>query len=77
MRSDRGRRVPLHHRAPLVPTCCLLVGDGLDKVNAASVKADGAFDVISAADVLLIAQRAVGLRGDCFNLLPAAAPPAR
>ncbi len=44
----------------------------VNAVNAASVKQDGAFDVISAADVLFIAQRAVGLRDACFLLL---APP--
>ena len=56
------------------------IGEGLDKVNAvnaASVKQDGAFDVISSADILLIAQRAVGLRDNCFDLLPQAVPPQR
>ncbi|MBI4234125.1 MAG: hypothetical protein HY686_06775 [Chloroflexi bacterium] len=49
----------------------------VNAVNASSVKQDGAFDKITAADVLLIAQRAVGQRDDCFNLLPAAPPPLR
>ena len=54
------------------------IGEGLDfvhPVNAASVKPDGAFDVINTADVLFIAQHLVGLRDDCFEITPPPDPP--
>jgi hypothetical protein len=49
----------------------------VNAVNAASVKQDGAFDKITIADVLYIAQRLVGLRDGCFNLMPQGSPPER
>ena len=42
----------------------------VNALNAASVKYDGAFDVVSVADALYILQYGVGLRDYCMNLLP-------
>ena len=56
------------------------LGDGpgqVNAVNAASVKQDGPFDQVTAADALSLAQELVGLRDGCFNLLPAASVPLR
>jgi len=42
----------------------------VNAVNAASIKHDGSFDRITVADILLLAQYVVGLRNNCFNLVP-------
>jgi hypothetical protein len=51
---------------------CTTVADTtcLHAVNAASVRQDGAFDQITIADALNIAQHLAGLRDESYNLVP-------